>query len=338
MTAIVDLPAVRRSLLELPKAHLHVHLEGCMRPASLVERADHYGLEVPTTTGFGDFTAFSKMYRAAAGVIRTPDDLARLVNEVVEDAALDGAVWVEPCFQPRMHADTLGGLEAVLDIMVDAMQDAAAANGIGVGLIVSADRTHDPALAVENARLAVRYADRGVVGFGLGNDEVIGPPEWFAEAFSIARAGGLLSAPHAGELVGPESILAALDVLGADRILHGVRATEDESLMQRLAAEQICLDVCPTSNLLLGVVESYEDHQLATLLDAGIPCSVNADDSLLFGPGLLDEYELCRETFGFDDERMAVIARSSIVGSAASDSFKAHALAEIDRWLLAIDV
>lgn len=322
-----------RSLRMLPKAHLHAHLEGSMRPSTLVELAEHYAMTVPETSGYGDFSAFSAMYKTAATVIRSDDDLARLVSEVVEDAAVDGAVWIEPSFQPRMHVDTFGSIDAVIDIVVGAAADAAARFDIGVGLMLAGDRTEPPDNAAENARLAVKYADRGVVSFGLASDEAIGRPEWFVDAFDIAREGGLLSTPHAGELAGPESIVAALDVLGADRLQHGVRAVEDPDLVARLASSDVCLDVCPSSNVMLRVAASYADHPLPRLLDAGVKCSVNADDSLLFGPGLLEEYELCRTEFGFDDERMATVAWSSIRGSGAPEELIASGLAGVDRWL-----
>lgn len=321
-----------RSLRDLPKAHLHAHLEGCMRPATLEELAQEHGMEVPSTTGYGDFTAFSAMYVAACAVLRRPEDLARLVHEVAEDAAKDGAVWVEPSFEPHLHVPTFGSVETVIDIIAEAGAAAARALGIGVGFMVAGDRTADPAAAVQSAVAAVKYVDRGVVSFGLDNDEVIGPPEGFAEAFTVARDGGLLSTPHAGELVGPESVISALDKLQPNRILHGVRAIEDPALVDRLASADICLDVCPTSNILLSVAPSYDKHPLGALLDAGVACSVNADDSLLFGPGLLDEYQLCREVFGFDDERMAAIATASVMASGAPDDSKTAATAAIAAW------
>jgi adenosine deaminase len=174
-----------------------------------------------------------------------------------------------------------------------------------------------------------------VVSFGLANDEAIGPPEPFAEAFKIAKDAGLLSVPHAGELAGPESIRGALHTLEADRLQHGVRAVEDPELVQHLADSGIVLDVCPTSNLLLSVYPSIEEHALLELLDAGVQCSINADDPLLFGPGMLEEYELVRRALALDDEIMAAIARASIEGSGAPDALKASARRAIDAWLAA---
>jgi adenosine deaminase len=322
-----------RPLVDLPKAHLHLHLEGAMRPTTLAELAATYGVDVPPIRGFGSFSAFAGTYVAAASVLRTPEDLARVIDEVVEDAALDGATWVEPAFYAPRHVERLGPTEGIYEIALDALHAAAERHGLAAGLMVACDRTAPPDGALAQARIAARLADRGVVSLGLANDEALWPPEPFAEAFAIARDAGLLSAPHAGELAGPESVRGALDFLGADRVQHGVRAIEDPELVRRLADEGICCDVCPTSNVLLAVAPSVEACALGPLLDAGVPCSVNADDPLLFGPGLLEEYELCREQLGFDDDRLAHIARCSIDASGASDDVKQASRAGIVAWL-----
>ena len=324
-----------RELRTLPKAHLHVHLEGAMRATTLAELAADAGIPVPETRGYGSFAAFSDMYVAACDVLRTPEQLARLVHEVVEDGVLGGAVWVEPAIYLPHHRERLGPDELVLEIVLDAAAAAAEHFGVGVGFMVAADRTVDPSDAVEQAHLAVAHADRGVVAFGLANDETIGPPEIFAEAFTIARDGGLLSPPHAGELLGPESVRAALDHLGADRIQHGVRAIEDPDLVQRVADAGVCFDVCPTSNLLLSVVPTLEEHPLPALLAAGVPCSLNGDDPLLFGTNLLEEYEVARDVLGLDDAALAAVAGHSVDAAGAPDSLKLAARSAIRSWLAA---
>ncbi len=177
-----------------------------------------------------------------------------------------------------------------------------------------------------------------MVGFGLANDEAAFPPEPFAPAFAIAREAGLLPVPHAGELAGPESVRGALDALHARRLGHGVRAVEDPDLVARLAREQVCLDVCPTSNLLLAVVADLAEHPLPRLLRAGVPCSINADDPLLFGSGLLEEYTVARDGMGLDDGQLAVVAASSIRHSGAPSERRAAALAGIDAWLAVPDL
>jgi adenosine deaminase len=322
-----------RDLRLLPKAHLHLHLEGAMRPATLAELAAVAGVPTPPVRGYTSFTEFGLQYRAASALVETEEHLRRVVREVVEDAAADGAVWVEPHFYPPRYAGLLGSAEEVLEIVIDEGERAADARGIGCGWIVSALRDFDPDQAVELAKLAAMYAGSGVVAFGLAADEARFPPEPFAEAFGIARDAGLISAPHAGELAGPASIYGALDALGAGRICHGVRAMEDPALVERLAADEVVLDICPTSNVMLAVVPSIEEHPLVKLLDAGVRCSLNGDDPLLFGSGLLGEYELVRDTMGLSDEQLAQLARSSLVGSGAPRQLIADAVDHVEEWL-----
>jgi adenosine deaminase len=322
-----------RDLRGLPKAHLHIHLEGAMRPATLHELAGAAGLEVPTIRGFGGFAAFAVMYLAACDVLTSADALARLTREVVEDAARDGAVWVEPSVYLPHHTERIGPPAETLEIILGAAADAARANDIGVGIVVAADRTVDPADAIEQATLAGKYAGRGVVGFGLANDETGHPPEPFAPAFALAAEAGLLCVPHAGELVGPDSVRGAVDALDADRVQHGVRAIEDPELVRRLADSPVCLDVCPTSNVLLAVVPDMSAHPLPALLAAGVRCSLNSDDPLLFGPNLLEEYELVRGTLGLDDATLAHVAACSVDASGAPTDLKERAQTAIAAWL-----
>jgi adenosine deaminase len=167
----------------------------------------------------------------------------------------------------------------------------------------------------------------------LANDESAAPPELFAEAFAIARAGGLIAAPHAGEHGGPDSVLSAVETLGADRIQHGVRAIEDDVVITRLVDGRICLDVCPTSNVALSVVAGHSEHPLSSLLERGVACSINADDPLLFGVGLLDEYTLCRDTLGLEATALAGCARTSIEHSGAPTELKIRSRRAIEGWL-----
>lgn len=322
-----------RDLRRLPKAHLHLHLEGAMRPSTLAELAAAAGVPVPPVRGYGSFTAFADMYVAACDVIRSEADLRRLVDEVVADAADDGAAWVEPALYVPRHRSRLGSDDHILEVVLDELAQAGARHGVGTGLVVAADRTVDPDEAAEQAHLAARHARSGVVGLGLANDEVGFPPDGFVEAYAVARDAGLLSVPHAGELEGPASVWGALTALGADRVQHGVRAVEDPALVELLADRGTCLDVCPTSNLLLAVVPSLAEHPLPALLAAGVRCSLNADDPLLFGPGLLAEYEVVRAEMGLDDEALAAVARASIEASGAPDALKGKAAAGVDAWL-----
>jgi adenosine deaminase len=233
---------------------------------------------------------------------------------------------------PGLFAGRLGTERDALELVLEAGHAAAARVGIGFGLMVAANRHEGPDAATAVARLAVDLAGQGVVSFGLDGDEAAFPPAPFAHAFDIARNGGLLCTPHAGELLGPESVADALALLHADRILHGVRAVEDEALVARLASSPVCLHVCPTSNVKLGVF-TPETHPLPVLLGAGVRCTVNADDPLLFGSGLLQEYELCRARFALSDHDLANVAATSIESSGAPPELKAAGARRLTRWL-----
>jgi adenosine deaminase len=324
---------VTRSLRDLPKALLHLHLEAAMRPSTLDELAAEHGVDVPALDGFSTFPDFIRLYEAATEVLRRPADVQRLVLELAEDAAADGATWVEVHHYPPLWHGRFGSDEETLDLTLEACAAATTATGVGIGVVLSADRTLDPAEGERTARLAVSRRDAGVTTFGLANDETGNPPDPYAGAFRIAIDGGLISAPHAGELGGPDYVRTAVEVLAAQRLGHGVRAVEDPSLVRRLADEGIVCDVCPTSNLVLGLFPSIEQHGIGTLLEAGVPVTINTDDPLLFGSGLLQEWELVRGAFGLDDAAMAAIARTSITASGASEERKRDALAGIDAWL-----
>jgi adenosine deaminase len=304
-----------------------------MRPSTLADLAAAAGIAAPLPTGYGSFAAFTATITAAARCLRTEADARRLTTEVVEDAAADGAVWVEPSMWPGLFGGRLGTDADALDVVLEEGRAAARRFGIGFGLVVAANRDRGPGEATRLARLAASRADDGVVGFGLDGDEAAAPAAAFGEAFTLARDAGLRRVPHAGELSGPDSVADALDVLHADRVMHGVRAAERPDLVERLAAAGTTLDVCPTSNLMLSVVSDWAEHPLPRLLSAGVACSVNADDPLLFGTTLAEEYLLCRERLGLEDAQLAAVARASLTGCAAPPELVRPALLAVERWL-----
>lgn len=322
-----------RDLRALPKAHLHLHLEATMRQQTLAEFAAESGVPAPPVGEAGDFTEFSAKYLRLAALMTTPERAVRLIDEAVEDAAVEGAVVVELATTPTWYVPVFGSLDAAIEALATAAADAGGRYGVWVGLIVAINRMGTAEEALELASLATRFAGRGVVGLGLHSDERGYPAADFVDAFELARDAGLMSVPHAGELVGPESVWQAIDLLGADRVQHGVRSIEDAGLVAELAKRGIVLDVCPTSNYLLGVVPNLAEHPLPKLLAAGVRCSINADDPTLFGPGILEEYELCRATLGLDDETLAECARNSIKASGAPSDVKDASLSGIDAWL-----
>ncbi|WP_063647654.1 MULTISPECIES: adenosine deaminase [Streptomyces] len=335
-----------RDVLLLPKAHLHLHFTGSMRPATLLELADKYGVHLPEALSGGEppklratdergWFRFQRLYDIARSCLREPEDIQRLVREAAEEDVRDGARWLEIQVDPTSYAPRLGGLIPALEIILDAVETASRDTGLGMRVLVAANRMKHPLEARTLARLAVRFADRGVIGFGLSNDERRGLARDFDRAFAIARDGGLLAAPHGGELSGPSSVRDCLDDLGAQRVGHGVRAAEDPRLLRRLAERGVTCEVCPSSNVALGVYEKPEDVPLRTLYEAGVPMALGADDPLLFGSRLAAQYELAREHHDFTDTELAELARQSIRGSAAPKDVAARLLADIDAWLVA---
>jgi adenosine deaminase len=335
-----------RSLAALPKAHLHLHFTGSMRHATLVELAAGHGIRLPPAltqdwppqlsgTDERGWFRFQRLYDTARSVLRTPADVRRLLTETAQDERTDGSRWLEIQVDPSGYAARFGGITATLELVLDAAAAAGAAAGVGIGVIVAANRTKHPLEARTLARLAVQHAGRGVTGFGLSNDERRGPAHEFAAAFRIAERGGLLLVPHGGELAGPASVTACLDDLRADRIGHGIRATEDPAVVKRLAAEGITCEVCPTSNVALGVAPSPAQVPLRPLVEAGVPVALGADDPLLFGPRLAAQYEIARHAHGFSDAELAALARTSVLSSAAPGPLRTRLLAGIDDWLAA---
>jgi adenosine deaminase len=333
-----------RPLHGLPKAHLHLHLTGAMRHATLIDLAREHGIGLPealTTNrppqlrGTDDrgWFRFQRLYDIARSVLRRPADVHRLLHETAQDERAEGSGWLEIQIDPLGYANRFGGLTPAVELVLDAAARASAATGVGIGVIIAANRTKHPLEARTLARLAARYAGRGVVGFGLSNDERRGAPAEFAPAFRIAARAGLLAVPHGGELVGPHSVQACLEQLNADRIGHGVRAADDPALTRLLAARGTVLEVCPTSNVALGVAARAEDVPLRILRGAGVNVALGADDPLLFGARLAAQYEVARHTHQCTDPELAELARVSVNGSAAPGHIRASLLAGIGSWL-----
>lgn len=226
------------------------------------------------------------------------------------------------------HRRITGSDAATMEIVCDAVRTGAGNGGIVVGL----DRVRDADDPEAMAELAAAWADRGVVGLGLTGDERA-PSAPFARAAAIARDAGLQVVPHSGELCGPDSIREVLELLRPDRLMHGVRAAEDPSLVDELVDRGVCLDLCPTSNVALGIVDRHSDHPLARLVRSGVRCSLNADDTLVFGTDLADEYRSAHEHLGLTGSELASLARASVTASAAPGSVVTAASAGIDDWL-----
>jgi len=338
---------VPRSLAALPKAHLHLHFTGSMRIATLGDLAAQHGVPLPEAltaswpprlqaTDERGWFRFQRLYDIARSCVRGEADLRRVVREAAADDAAEGSRWLEIQVDPTSYAPFVGGITPALEVVLDEARAASRDIGTGVAVVVAASRVRHPLDARTLARLAVRYAGDGagdVVGFGLSNDERRGTLEDFAPAFAIARHGGLALVPHAGELLGPASVQRTLSLLRPDRLGHGVRCAEDPRVMAEVAEAGVTLEVCPRSNVALGVYADAGEVPLATLVDAGIPVALGADDPLLFGSRLVAQYESARTALGFDDAALADLARASITGSRAPDAVRRPALAGVDAWL-----
>ena len=334
----------RRDLRALPKAHLHLHFTGSMRHTTLVELAERDGVSLPdalvedwpprlSAADEKGWFRFQRLYDVARSVLRTEDDVRRLVREAAEDDVADGGRWLEIQVDPSGYAARFGGITAFTDLVLDAVREASAATGLGMAVVIAANRTRHPLDARTLARLAAQYADRGVVGFGLSNDERRGRTAEFAPAFAIAERAGLLLAPHGGELLGPQSVQTCLDELHADRLGHGIRSAEDPDLLKRVVDQGVALEVCPVSNVALGVYTDLTSVPLPALLEAGATVALGADDPLLFGSRLASQYATMRAAHSLSDRDLAELARMSVEASRAPEALRRSVLADIDAWL-----
>ncbi|HEX6517271.1 MAG TPA: adenosine deaminase [Nocardioidaceae bacterium] len=333
-----------RSLHALPKAHLHLHFTGSMRHSTLLELANRDGIVLPdalvedwpprlSAADEKGWFRFQRLYDVARSVLRTEEDVRRLVRETAEDDAADGSRWLEIQVDPSGYAARFGGITAFTELVLDAVREAPAHAGIGMAVVIAANRTRHPLDARTLARLAAQYAGRGVVGFGLSNDERRGTTPEFARAFAIAERAGLLLTPHGGELVGPDSVRSCLEDLHAHRLGHGVRSAEDPALLERIVARGVALEVCPVSNVALGVYSDPASVPLPQLLEAGATVALGADDPLLFGSRLVGQYATMRAAHDLGDDQLAELASMSIRASCAPDALKAAMLEEVAAWL-----
>jgi adenosine deaminase len=334
-----------RPVETLPKAHLHLHFTGSMRPATLKDLAAKHGIRLPETLrehhllrltpDERGWFRFQRLYDAARACVRDADDMRRIVLEAAADDAAEGSRWLELQVDPTSYAPFVGGLTPALEVVLDAAREATATTGCQVAVIVAASRIRHPLDARTLARLAARFAGEGpghVVGFGLSNDERRGMTEEFAPAFAIARRAGLATVPHSGELLGPDHVRTTLRYLAPSRLGHGVRSVEAPEVLGRVVDAGIALEVCPASNVALGVYPTPSAVPLRALLSAGARVALGADDPLLFGPRLAAQYLAARDVHGLDDAVLADLARASIEASTAPADVRRGLLVGVDAW------
>lgn len=309
----------------VPKAELHVHLEGTARPELIRRIAARNALQLPPglfadedTFAWRDFLDFLRTYDLAASVIRTAQDYRDVVLEYLADCAAEGAIYVELISSPD-HARAVGlSEEEHREGIFRGIDDARQAHGIEARVLVSVVRNFGVEAAERTAAEAAAMPHPYVVGFNMAGDEAGYPPPPFTRAFEIARDAGLGCTVHAGEHAGPESVRQALELPGVTRISHGVRAVEDAALVAELAERGTVLEVCPTSNVALGVFGSYDEHPFGALRDAGVAVTLGSDDPPYFGASIGGEYAVASEHFGLDDAALLEVTQTALRASFAA--------------------
>ena len=340
-------PAVARLLEAMPKAELHLHLDGSVRVGTALELARSRGVDAPTTwAGMFDALVAPMPCRDQAELLRAFDlpialmqdaeALERITRELVESKAAEGVRYVEIRWGPLLHVRGGLGLDEGIEAVVLGAEAGAAATGTVVRLIATALRSHDPAGNVRLAESAARFRDRGLTGWDLAGPEAAYPdPLTHARAFDAARAGGLRITVHAGEWGGAPQVRRVLAV-EPERIAHGEAASDDPSLVSELRDRGICLDLCPTSNVQAGIVPSLADHALARLHRAGAPVTLSTDDTTVSDVSLTEEYGRAVAAIGVTLPELWAIDRFAIDVAFADEATLAPLRAEFDAWAAAI--
>ncbi|HLH07314.1 MAG TPA: adenosine deaminase [Terriglobales bacterium] len=341
---MADLDFIR----SLTKAELHLHLEGSVDPQTLVKLSHRHNVPLPANGNnypfdpesgkvltdedvrelyqYKDFIGFLMAFKAVSQRLRTPEDyelityrlIQKLANQNVKHAEVYVSVgvihWRGQELDPIFEGLERGRKRGLKDF------------GVSLLWIFDAVRHFGPEAVQRVFEDAVRYRDRNVVGVGIGGDEVRGPAEWFQRQYAYAKENGLRLTAHAGESAGPESVAAAVNLLGAERIGHGLTAIADPKLLQELVERQITIEICLSSNLRTGCCANLESHPLRHYVDAGVPVTLNTDDPEMFGTNLNHEYELAQQSFGFSDQQLAELARNSFRASFLSNYEKERLL------------
>ena len=322
----------------LPKAELHIHIEGSLEPELMFALAARNGVslrygsveEVRAAYAFTDLQSFLDIYYEGMAVLRTERDFHDLARAYFERAHADGVRHAELFFDPQAHTARGVTLETVVNGLHAAIEEARSELGMSASLILCFLR-HLPAdAAMATLEEALPFLDR-IVGVGLDSSEAGYPPQDFAAVYERARAEGLRAVAHAGEEGPPDYVWQALDLLGVERIDHGVRSEEDPALLERLVRDGVPLTMCPLSNVKLRVVDRIEDHNLKRLLDRGVRVTINSDDPAYFGGYIGDNYIAAAAALGLSREEVVAIARNSIEATFLDDAAKAELLAELER-------
>jgi adenosine deaminase len=319
--------AIDRLIRDIPKAELHLHIEGTLEPELMFEIGRRNGVKLPFESveaarqayHFHDLQSFLNIYYAAASVLQTERDFYDLTGAYLQRAAKDNIKHTEIFFDPQTHCDRGLEFDPVIRGIHRALQDGKTQLGISSHLILCFLRHLSPEAAMNTLKQALPYRD-WIIAVGLDSSELGHPPRKFKAVFDRARQEGFLTVAHAGEEGPPEYIWEALDLLEVSRIDHGVRCLEDEKLVRRLVAEQIPLTVCPLSNLKLCVFPSMKDHNLKKLLDLGICATINSDDPAYFGGYIVENFQQAATALDLDEHDIETLAKNSFKASFLSEN------------------
>lgn len=324
----------------LPKAELHLHIEGTLEPEQMFEFAKRNGVTIPyagveevrAAYDFSNLQDFLDIYYAGADVLRTQQDFHDLATTYFDRAAADGVVHAEIMFDPQTHTDRGIAFATVIGGLLSAQAEAESRHGLTSGLIMCFLRHLSEEAAFATLAQAEPWLDR-ISAVGLDSSEIGHPPEKFARVYAAARAKGLKLVAHAGEEGPPDYVYQALDLLEVDRIDHGNRSLEDATLTRRLAEQGMTLTVCPLSNLKLCVIDTIAEHPIDRMLGLGLRATINSDDPAYFGGYVADNYRAVAEARGLDRNALAMLARNSLEGAFLPDADKAARLAQLDDYL-----
>ncbi|MEU2717193.1 adenosine deaminase [Streptomyces sp. NPDC007205] len=327
--------------MPLPKAELHLHIEGTLEPELAFALAARNGVELPYADTdalrkayrFEDLQSFLNLYYELMAVLRTEQDFADLANAYLARAAAQGVRHAEIFFDPQAHLARGVSMGTVVEGLWRALGSSEQNHGISTRLILCFLRDESAESALQTLQAAGPYLDR-ITGVGLDSAEVGHPPVKFREVYEAAAALGLRRVAHAGEEGPPEYISEALDVLGVERVDHGLRCMEDPELVERLVRERIPLTLCPLSNVRLRTIDTLAGHPLPAMLDAGLLCTVNSDDPAYFGGYAGDNFAAVHRTLGLSGDRLRELARNSFLASFLEDDEERRAryLAEVEAY------
>lgn len=344
----MSLPVTQELIEALPKAELHVHLDGSLRPGTMLELAAAGGQPLPAqdaatlatvmrADNSADLVEYLKRFDWTLSVMQTEEAIERIAYELAVDLAAENVRYVEVRFSPALNTrEGLSG-DDTLAASIRGLERASRETGIITGVIVCAIRSFEPAHSLEMAELAVRWKGRGVVGFDLAGAEAGYPPKKHREAFDLAATANLPVTIHAGEAYGPESIHQALHLCGARRIGHGTRLEEDPDLQAYLTDFRVPLEICLTSNVQTRVSSSLQSHPLRRYFDAGLVVTLNTDNRLVSGTTMSQEYALAHEHHGFNWEELVEITRMGFRSAFLPHRERESLLAAVDEDIQRIE-